>query len=409
MKAFFKTLSFIGLVITSVIFGFVFFSGSKIPDEIHLMQSEKLEVGKIFSDSAYAAAVNAAESGRDNNSYTVSFTLLKTIPIKSSSVTVTERRYAVPGGEAFGLKIYTEGVMVVGMDSVTDGSITVNPGKEAGLEAGDIITHIDGAKVSSSDEVTNCLHNANKSVFVLSVSRNGMPYETTLNTVRDQNGGGNKAGLWIRDSTAGVGTLTFYSKSDGTFAGLGHGVCDIDTGRLLPLAEGQAVGAVINGCFKSESGTMGELCGAFTDEKVGDILYNRENGVYGILSEDISDKKELPVAVRQEIQTGAAQIISTVDSEGPKFYDIQIVKISDTNDKNGKNMVIEVTDPALLEKTGGIVQGMSGSPIIQNGMLVGAVTHVFLNDSTQGYAIFAENMLEASDEIGERFLTDKAS
>lgn len=400
MKSFFRTLSLIGLIITSVLFGLVFFEGLKIPDEIHFLESEKQLITNVPRTAAYVNCYKAVGSrGSTGNGYVLDFKLLKTIPIKSSSVTVSKRQYVVPGGEAFGLKLYCDGVMIVGFDEVKNGSINVCPGKEAGLQTGDVITSVDGVKITSSAQLIDCLRNAQKSKLRLNVSRNGKPIETQLNLVRKEDGTGNKAGLWVRDSTAGVGTVTYYQKNNLSFAGLGHGVCDVDTGKLLPLLKGEAVGAVISGCYKSENGMMGELCGVFTVERMGDIYLNNENGVYGGIKKVPDGKKEIPVATVQEIHTGKVQIYSTVNGRDTQSYDAEIVRFCNTQDKSGKNFVVKITDSELLEKTGGIVQGMSGSPIVQDGMLVGAVTHVFINDSTQGYGIFAENMLEITNSI----------
>jgi stage IV sporulation protein B len=207
-----------------------------------------------------------------------------------------------------------------------------------------------------------------------------------------------KAGLWLRDSSAGIGTLTFYDGKTGVFGGLGHAVCDVDTMSVIPLSGGDALSAVINGCYKGSNGATGELCGVFGSEKIGSLMINGSSGVYGRLNQYDKNAKSLPVASRQEIKLGPAQIISTVDNGGPEYYDIEIIKINLAADTNERNMTIEIKDEGLISKTGGIVQGMSGSPIVQDGYFVGAVTHVFLNNCLQGYGIFAENMMKTCDE-----------
>ena len=422
MKLALKLVSFIGLIITSVIFGIVFLGQRSIPDEIHLVGGEQINSNEMFSlkvsaeelitsRTVFSSANKAGNDGKEE--YTLNFSLLGTIPIKASSVTVSQRQYAVPSGEAFGIKLYTDGVMVVGMDNILCDGRTVNPGKEAGLEPGDVITAVNSRKVTKVSELTNYIQGTKESTLVLSVSRNGRPFETKISIVHSQEDNCNKAGLWIRDSTAGVGTITYYDKNSGVFAGLGHPVCDVDTGAVMPLLTGEAVDAVINGCYKGSNGVTGELCGVFTVKNLGKLYINCENGVYGKLYE-IPKGKEIPVASKQEVEVGPAEIIATVDDSEPQYYSIRIVKLNALSDKDEKNMVIEVTDERLIEKTGGIVQGMSGSPIIQNGMLVGAVTHVFVNNSNQGYAIFAENMLETSNSLknelqNNELQTDKAS
>ena len=417
MKLALKIVSFIGLIITSVIFGIVFMGQQNIPDEIHLVGGEQINSDEMFSlklskeelissKAVFSSASQGLQSGKEE--YTLNFSLLGTIPIKASSVTVSQRQFVVPSGDVFGIKLFTDGVIVVGMDNILLEGSSRNPGREAGLELGDVITQIGSKKGTKVSDVTDYIQSTTESTLALSVSRNGRPFETQLKLVRSQTDNRNKAGLWIRDSTAGVGTITYYDKNSGIFAGLGHAVCDVDTGSLMPLLTGEAVDAVINGCYKGSDGVTGELCGVFTTKNIGTLYVNGENGVYGKLYE-IPKGKEIPVATAQEVKTGDAQIISTVDNEGPQYYSIKIVKLNALSDKDEKNMVIEVTDERLIEKTGGIVQGMSGSPIIQNGMLVGAVTHVFVNNSNQGYAIFAENMLASSNSLKNELLTDKAS
>lgn len=204
----------------------------------------------------------------------------------------------------------------------------------------------------------------------------------------------------MRCETAGVGTLTFYEPESRVFAGLGHAICDVDTGEEMPLLAGDIVDAHINGCYKGTKGAAGELCGVFGNRVMGSLAVNGNTGVYGVMNAgNAPSGKAIPVALRQEVKTGPAQIISTVDGKAPQYYDVEITKIYSGPDTQVKNMIVEVTDSALIEKTGGIVQGMSGSPIIQNGMLVGAVTHVFVNNPLQGYGIFAESMLHTAENV----------
>lgn len=415
MRSFFKIISIIGLIITSVIFGIVFFGERTIPDEIHLVGNEKIEINDIYSfDVAQADKVKSAntditdaQTDLEEKEFRVDVTLLDAIPVKSSNVYVSKRQYVCPCGEAFGIRLFTDGVMVVGMDDVITQDGADNPGKNAGLETGDVITALDGTEIKKVSELTNFFQSTSESEITVTAVRNGKPFEATLTLVKSAGDGKYKAGLWVRDSTAGVGTITFFNANTGLFGGLGHAVCDVDSGIIMPLLSGDAVETKISGCYRGTNGTTGELCGVFGDKNIGTLFINGENGVYGIL-DTCPREKEIPVATKQEVTTGAAQIISTVDENGPAYYDVEILKILKVPDGNGKNMIIEITDAALIEKTGGIVQGMSGSPIIQNGMLVGAVTHVFVNNSLQGYAIFAENMLETSKSV-EEMMTDKAS
>ncbi len=416
MKRFFKVVSFIGLMITSVIFGFVYFGLREIPDEIYLVNSQEFSPGFIYSASAsqeesskQASAGNAEalDESCEEKRYTVNISLLETIPVKSSCVTVSKRQYVVPGGDIFGIKLYTDGVLVVGTDDVLTASGNKNPGKEAGIETGDIIKELNGVKVNTVSQLTDFFEKTGDKEIKVKASKDGRPYETELTLQKSVTDRKNKAGLWIRDSAAGVGTITYYNRSTKVFASLGHAVCDVDTGKIMPLQSGKAVAAEINGCYKSSQNSAGELCGVFGLSNIGELKINSDRGLYGTLY-SVPDKKEIPVATRHEVTTGEVKIISTVDSQGPKYYDARITKVFKSTNDEEKNMIIEITDPELIEKTGGIVQGMSGSPIIQNGMLVGAVTHVFLNNPLQGYAIFAENMLAVSEKVQE-VKTDKAS
>lgn len=206
---------------------------------------------------------------------------------------------------------------------------------------------------------------------------------------------------------AGVGTITFIDSASKVFGGLGHAVCDVDTGIVMPLADGDAVKTKITGCYKGSCGSTGELCGVFQDTNIGTLSLNTACGVYGFLNNIVSTNEAVPIATKQEVKTGSAKIISTVDEKGPQYYDVRIVRICNNDSSSSKNMIIEITDSSLIEKTGGIIQGMSGSPIIQDGMLIGAVTHVFVNDPIRGYAVFADNMLKVSEALNAERLLEK--
>lgn len=416
MKGFFKVVSFIGLMITSVIFGFVYIGQREIPDEIYLINSQQYYPGSIYSvsvpneDTSRQVLTNSSSALSEKNQddhYKINISLLETIPIKSSYVTVSKRKYVVPGGDVFGIKMYTDGVLIVGMDDVLTAQGNKNPGKEAGLETGDVIKELNGVKINTVSQLTSFFEKTGDEKIKVKASRDGKPYEAELTLQKSLNDQKSKAGLWVRDSAAGVGTITYYDSSTGVFGSLGHAVCDVDTGKIMPFNSGKAVEAVINGCYRSTDKCAGELCGVFGNDNIGDLKVNCDRGLYGTLYE-VPKGKAIPVATSREVTVGDVQIISTVDSQGPKYYDARIVRVIKGSEDEEKNMVIEITDPELIEKTGGIVQGMSGSPIIQNGMLVGAVTHVFLNKPLQGYAIFAENMLSVSEKT-EEVKTDKAS
>lgn len=230
--------------------------------------------------------------------------------------------------------------------------------------------------------------------MVLDVTRGTGEYQFTLHPALSQQGV-YRAGVWVRDSSAGVGTVTFTRPETGTFAALGHAVCDVDTGELMPLAKGAVVEAGIKGIYKGSRDGPGELCGVFNGTSVGTITRNTDEGLFGEFSESrYFGGQTVPVGMADEVKTGKAYIIATLDDGGPRAYSAEITKIYSAADTANRNMVITVTDDDLIAKAGGIVQGMSGSPIVQNGMLMGAITHVFVNDPTKGYGIFAENMIE---------------
>ncbi len=395
MKRFFKALSAVLIIPCISVFSIVAYGSETLPDEISITENEAPNFGGVFSAESNFAVAAGTESFSEHKS---NITALKVIPVKEIKINVTKRRYVGLGGDIFGIKLYTKGVIVVSIDSVTTPSGSKDPAVQAGLKCGDIITHINGESALSSKQLTDSVEQSQGQTLKLNIDRNGEKLELTLRPEMSVNGG-YKAGIWVRDSSAGIGTVTFYDDENGKFAGLGHGVCDVDTGKIMPLNNGEAVRARVNGFYKSSAGNPGELCGVFSDIALGSLRVNCETGVYGELLQP-SGAKTVPVALESEVKLGAAQMITTIDGNGPQYYDIEITKIYPSTDLSSRNMVIKVTDAELLEKTGGIVQGMSGSPIVQNSMLVGAVTHVFVNDPTQGYGIFSSRMIQTQDSLG---------
>lgn len=383
-----------GIVMMLIIIGYV-----RIPDEMTIGEYDEINVGKTY---VCQALVNYGDDGATSveNEYTTSVKLFNIFPIKSAKVKVSRRRYVVPGGNAFGIRLYTKGVMVIRVDEVSTDSGNVSPGKKAGLKEGDMIISVDGVEIYRNKELAAMVAASNGKTLKLVIERDSKKKEIQFTPAYCSEDKTYKGGLWVRDSTAGIGTVTWYDRTNGIFAGLGHAVCDADTGEIMPLSGGDAVKAEIKGCYKGTSGSAGELCGVFSSGTIGSLYLNGETGIYGIMDSFDKNENVIPVALRQEVQSGAAQIICTVDANGADYYDIEIEKIFN-NDENQRNMIVKVTDSRLLEKTGGIVQGMSGSPIIQNGMLVGAVTHVFVDDPTEGYGIFAENMIETAVDLTE--------
>lgn len=296
-----------------------------------------------------------------------------------------QRPRVFASGEPFGIKLLSDGVMVVDLQK---GDC---PAKECGIKIGDIILSVNGQAVSSNDEISQLIRGCDGQTIRLEISRNGE--KKTIKLTPEICDGSYRAGMWVRNSSAGIGTLTFFTQN-GLFGGLGHGVCDIDTGDLVPLRDGEVSDVEIHDFQKSQNGKPGALLGGFTAKgKVGEIFANEENGVFGEISTENFDGISLPLGYKSEVSKGEAYILTTIDGKTPKSYEVQIKEVRPSG--STKNLVIEVTDAELLEKTGGILQGMSGSPIIQNGRLVGAVTHVFVNDVKMGYGVFAEDMYNA--------------
>lgn len=337
-----------------------------------------------------------------SESYSATLNFMNIFPIKDVELRVTDTEYVVPCGIPFGVKLYTKGALVIGTSSVKTWSGIVEPWKNAGIKKGDIIFAIDGREIKNNNDLESIIQNSDGSELNIEVIRDNNQFNTILKPIKSIEDQKYRIGIWVRDSSAGIGTLTFCNRKNGTFAGLGHGICDVDTSGLMSLSRGDIVGATITNIVRGCKGIPGELKGCFTDtEPIGKIYANNETGLYGSIENISSELNEIPVAMKQHVKKGSAQILTTIDGNEPKLYDINIDSINYDVKIPTKNMKISVIDPLLLEKTGGIVQGMSGSPIIQNGNLIGAVTHVFVNNPSKGYAIFAETMLTNSNTIFE--------
>ena len=321
-------------------------------------------------------------------------TLSGWLPASTANVSSYQDLYVYPGGMPFGVKFFTEGVTIVGFGDITKNGKSVNPAHEAGLRLKDRIVKIDGVPLTSAEELTRLVDESGGRAVEVTYRRGQHEYKTNVAPLFCENEGKYKTGMWVRDSGAGIGTVTCIIPENHTFAGLGHGICDTDTGELVPIRQGHVVGVRVSGVVKGLSGTPGEIKGYFNSGKIGSLFGNTECGVWGVFQELPQDPpcEPLPIGRKKELREGTAYLYCTLDSNTVERYEITISDIHPGATGN-KCFTVTVTDPALLEKTGGIVQGMSGSPIIQNGKLVGAVTHVLINDPTTGYGIFIENML----------------
>ncbi len=298
-----------------------------------------------------------------------------------------------PGGMPFGVKFLTEGVTVVGFCDVDADGKRVNPANDAGLKLKDVIMSVNGEPLSGASQLTQKIETCNGGELVLLCLRGKEQVEIRLTPVYCQAEKRYKTGIWVRDSGAGIGTVTFIVPETGAFAGLGHGICDADTGELIAMKRGTVMDVTISSVVRGAVGKPGELKGYFNPGKKGSLLGNTSCGVWGVLSEiPTCHSDPIPIGRRDEVQEGSAYILSTLDSNKICKYDVEISNIK--SEANGsKCFTVKITDPDLLAISGGIVQGMSGSPIIQNGKIIGAVTHVLVNDPTTGYGIFIENML----------------
>lgn len=374
---------------------FALYLSSQLPDRYYLAKGETFSIGdnkmiQAVSSSSYPLSVYSSTG----NTFQMDLKLFGLINIKDVNVQVVDRRVVSLCGTPFGIKMVTDGVMVVGTGNVTDmHSQSVNPAKEAGIQEGDVILSVNGEKISSKKQLTKLFSTCGATPISITVRRGNDLQNLTVSPVKSSMDNDYHLGLWVRDSSAGIGTMTFFDPNNGCFAGLGHAICDVDTGQIMPLSQGEIVEASIIGVQAGSAGSPGQLQGVFVaDSPVGQLYQNSYNGVYGKLSSLPPYSQTIPMAQSQEVKEGPVQIMTTVEGEKPRLFEAYIEKVSLSQDEPTKNMVLRITDPELLELSGGIVQGMSGSPIIQDGMLVGAVTHVFVNDPTRGYGIFAENM-----------------
>lgn len=320
------------------------------------------------------AILNTSSSGF----YEVPVRLFGAIPLKTVSVTVAPEKYLIPSGDTIGIKLYTDGLLVVSVSEFPSESGDVSPAKDAGIKKGDRITKINSEVITSSEDFSEKI-NILPHPLSLTVIRDNEEMTLSMTPHISTSDGMYKLGIWVRDSTAGIGTMTYYNPSDSSFASLGHGICDTDTNEIMTVRRGNVMSCEILSITKGEAGTPGEITGGFTNTMLGTISDNNSFGVYGNIKNkstlELSDA--LPVATRYEVKQGPASILADVDGNGVTEYNVEILSVSKNAKKDNKGIVLKICDQRLLDKTGGIVQGMSGSPILQNGKIVGAVTHVF--------------------------------
>lgn len=401
-----------------------------MPDEITLFEDEIKTVDLSFPFSLSGdstVSVMASESGgflknsvdistRDEKDAKLYFTLFDKITLKEIDVSVRNREMIIPGGQSIGVRMNVNGVIVVGMENIPiSPDESINPCINSGLQIGDNITEINGEKIYSALQVREIVNEAPEGEKIrIQAKRNGEKISAQVVPVFSFDEKTYRLGLWVRDRTAGIGTLTFYNPNDGSYGALGHGIADPDTGVLLDAADGEILYSKVVSVKQGASGSPGEVRGIFyeSNHPLGTVVMNSEFGVFGSSYDEIEnavDRQPMEIGYQSEVKKGKASILTTIDGEGVREYEIEIQKINRQISPSTKSMVIKITDEELLEKSGGIVQGMSGSPILQNGRIIGAVTHVFVNDPRKGYAVYIEWMLNEADKTDNLIESENTS
>ena len=390
---FFLILSF---SIISIFFPYNFMV--KLSSGMYVTQEElKTMLKSSWLLSPNVVSVSASDDN-DFDEYIINYKLFNLFNIKKLKVNVLEPDRYFAGGETLGFSLQSNGVILIGGNYILSKNGIERPFENSGLKTGDIITHINGIEVNNVDDIAQVLSTCNGEKVKLSVKRNGELSEIFIEPALDRITNTYKLGLWIKEDAVGIGTLTFVNATTKRFGSLGHSINDSETNECIDVSGGNIYESKILGIKKGKSGKAGELIGTFSRENViGSVDKNCEYGVYGFVDDVenfIVDKTSIDIGGRLSAKPGKAQILSCLDGETIETYDIEIIKTNFQSSCNEKSMVIRVTDKDLIEKTGGIVQGMSGSPIIQDGKLIGAVTHVFVNDATKGFGIYIDWMLE---------------
>ena len=394
---------------------------TSMPDNIILFEGERLniktapgvviEARKVTNPNLENIenykTVQASTSLQKEKDYTGNIELTASLfgkfDVKDITVNIIENAEVVPLGNIVGVKLYTNGVLVVGLSEISGEDKKIyKPYEEAGIEEGDMIVEMNQEAVTCTADLINKVNQSSGQEIEVKYIRNKEIIETTILPVKTDTEK-YKLGLWVRDTAAGVGTISFYEPSSKKFAALGHGIMDVDTEKLIDISTGEFVTTNIISIVKGEKGNPGKIQGSIEkQETIGNITDNTVFGVFGQLentqSLNINLSNKMPVALRDEIKTGKAKIICTLENNVRKEYEIEIQKIFKNNNSDNKSMVLKITDEELLEKTGGIIQGMSGSPIIQDGKVIGALTHVLVSDPTMGYGVFADMMIKQMRE-----------
>lgn len=382
----------------------------KVPFTLNFLSDKKVDLklngNKINKDGMSLNMLNSFTlySGEQKDSHVnLNIKMFGLIPIKTIMLNIVPDKKVIPCGNSIGVRIHTEGVLVVGTTKVFayDGKY-YEPFKSSGIEIGDYIIKLNDTKISNINQVTSIMEKTSGKQLKIQIKRGAVLYDTVVNPCKSKDGK-YRIGVWLRDSTAGIGTMTFFDNKNGIFGALGHGITDVDSGTLMSINNGEIVSSYIISVKKGYKGNPGELKGALIESKgKGKIIQNTDFGIYGKInsaSSIVPRNKPISIALRNDIKEGPAQIITSINGCNINVYNVDIQKVFRQSTDSTKNMIIKITDERLLNLTGGIVQGMSGSPIIQNGKLIGAVTHVLINDPTRGYGVFIESMIQKSQGI----------
>mgnify|MGYP000033145716 FL=1 len=371
-----------------------------IPKSVILFENEELNYKPILgvsidkSKMVETSTTIATENSKKEEQYDVS---LLGIKLKTVTANVIQNKKVIPLGNLAGLKLFTQGVLVVGISQIQgEDNKIYKPYEEAGIEQGDSIIKINNEEIDSTEELLACISKCNGKAMDITYLKNGETIEKQITPVKTSKHT-YKLGLWVRDAAAGVGTLSFYDIETNSIASLGHGIQDIDTSEMVDISSGEFVTSKIVTVKKGEKENPGRIEGSIENStNIGGIYSNTKFGVYGYLKNkellNLDTKRAMNIALRNEIKQGKASILCTLEDGKQEEYEVNVQKIFLNNNEDNKSMVIKITDERLLEKTGGIIQGMSGSPIIQNGKLIGALTHVLVSDPTTGYGVFADLM-----------------